>query len=487
MAGQEASMARKNMCTLTLAAAALATFAGCGGKTGSAGSPVVAPGGVSANLQSVLTYVEGQMQECSIPGGSIAVVVNGKLTDQAGFGVKDTGGAPVDPSTIFQTAALSKVVVGVTALRLVEQGELDTTTPVTDYVPLTLATGFDASSVTVANLLAHTSGLPDLDTSDLSCAVGPGQLGAFFAGDTGVPLWAPPGAVWDYSQRGYAAAGWVIENASSQPFESAVAARVFGPAGMTTATYDPSVVMGSGDFALGHEVNPVSGALTTEQPGGYDCEATRPPDGVYASALDFAHFAETLLAGGGAMLTKASVTSLETGLVPDELYPGDQYAYGMYVHEGYKGLHMLRNDGDLHGYSASLLLVPDQGFAVVVLFDGYNRNTGCSTDDAAEYAASTYLDLQDVPGPDWQTPSSAWTPYLGTYVDPYVLGTIDVGLAGGSLVVTTTAYGTTTLTQQSATAFTGSFGNNLETVTFDPDANGPAGWFVTRLGVGRRQ
>ncbi len=233
--------------------------------------------------------------------------------------------------------------------------------------------------------------------------------------------------------------------------------------------------------------DPVDGHVVVEPPGAYDCAASRPPDGVFASVVDFAHLAEALLAGGGSMLTAASVATLEAGQATDELYPGDQYTYGLYVHEGYKGLHMLRADGDLHGYAASILLLPEQDFAVVVFFDGYNRSTGCASGDATEFAASTYLGLDGERGPDWKTPSSAWAPYEGTYFDPYVLGTITVGFDGTNLTATTAAYGTVTLAQQSATAFTGTFGKSEETVTFDPDASGPAGWFVTRLGVGRRQ
>jgi CubicO group peptidase (beta-lactamase class C family) len=462
----------------------MGALGGCGGKTD---YPIVAPDGESPSLQSVLAFVEQQTLQCSIPGGAIAVVQNGKIVDQAGFGFKDPGGAPVDPTTLFLSTSLSKVVVGATALALVEEGKLDTSRPVTQYAPLTLAPGFDPSTITVGQLLAHTSGLPDLDASNLSCAVGPGQLGAWLAHNAQEPLWTPPGTVWDYSQRGYAAAGWVIESVSSQAFEDAVAQRVFRPAGMTTATYDPSTVSANGNYATGHEVNPVTGHVDVEPMGAHDCAVTRSTDGVYASVLDYAHLAETLLAGGGTMLSPASVKTLETGQANDDLFPGDQYTYGFYLHEGYKGLHMVRVDGDLDGYAATLLMVPDHDFAVVVFFDGYNRSTHCSTDSAAEFAASTYLGLTDVAGPDWLTPPSAWTPYEGTYVDPYVLGAIQVGFDGTSLTATTAKYGAVALTQLSATAFNGTFGSKLETVTFYPGASGPAQWFVTRLGVGQRQ
>jgi CubicO group peptidase (beta-lactamase class C family) len=454
--------------------------AACGGKV----VDIVGP--ETANLASVLSYVEDQTGRCHVPGGAVAVVENGKLTDVASFGFTDTSHrAPVHPGTLFQTAGVSKLVVGVAALKLVEEGRIDLARPVTQYVPLTLGAGFDPSGITVQALLTHTSGLPDIDESKLSCATGPGQLGAWFAANGGGPLWTPPLAVWDYSQRGYAAAGWILESVSSQPFEDAVAERVLGPAGMTTATYDPAVAL-AGDHATGHDVSS-SGHLSAHTLGAYDCAASRPPDGVYASVIDYAHLVEALYADGGGVLTPASVTTLETGQAVDLLYPGDAYAYGMYAHDGYKGLHVLRAEGGMHGYEASVWMVPDRSFAVVVFYDGYNTQGGCSTDDTAAFATSTYLGLTGIADEDWKTPPSTWQPYVGSYVDPYVLGAIDVAMNGNTLTATTAAYGTVTLTQSSATAFTGTFGGELETVTFAPGKDGPATWFVTRLGVGARQ
>jgi CubicO group peptidase (beta-lactamase class C family) len=468
-----------------------AALPGCGGKAEVA-TPISAPGGVSPTLQGVLSTIEAQMATCSIPGGSIAIVQNGKLTESAGFGWKDTGGGVVEASTLFQTAALSKVVTAVATLRLAEQGKVDLSSPVTAYVPLTLAPGFDPSAITVADLLASTSGLPDFETEDTSCAVGPGQIGAWFAASGPQPLWAPPGAVWDYSQRGFAAAGWVVENASGQRFEDAVAARVFEPAGMTTATYEPSVVLSGDNYAWGHEIDPSGSSSTGIPPGDFDCAANRPPDGVYASVLDYAHLAETLLAGGGAMLTSASVKTLQTGQVVDDVYPGETYGYGLYHHEGYKGLHLLRVSGDLHGFDAALVLDPEHDFAVVLFYDGHNTSSACSIMNTAEGAVSAYLGLDGVPGPIWTTPASAWAQFEGTYVDPNdALGTITVKVDGSNLVATSPGYGAVTLTNVSATAFTGNFGGVLggpiETVTFAPGPSGPASWFVTRLGVGRRQ
>jgi hypothetical protein len=73
-------------------------------------------------------------------------------------------------------------------------------------------------------------------------------------------------------------------------------------------------------------------------------------------------------------------------------------------------------------------------------------------------------------------------------VDPVQLGTITVALDGDKLTATTAQYGTIALTQRSATSFFATLGSQPSTtVTFQPDASGPGGWFVTPYGVAQRQ
>jgi CubicO group peptidase (beta-lactamase class C family) len=469
---------------LTLLAAAATAFAGCSGRIDAAVT-VTAPEGVSPRLHPVLSFMETQMTSCGIPGAAIAVVQDGSVVDQAGLGARDGSGSPVDPSTLFFTAALSKVVDGIAALSLAEQGKLDPTQPVTSYIPLLLAPGFDPKQITVSDLLAGTSGLPDVDDSGLSCAVGAGQLGAWFASNPAQPLWAQPGSVWNYSQRAYAAAGWVLERVSGEPVETAMESRVFRPGGMTTATYDASIVLAGGDYAVGHEFSS-RGHVTSVMPGTTDCAVTRAADGVYASVLDYAHLAQTLLSGGASMLNPASVARLEAGQGPDGIYAGETYGYGLYdlPVEGHTVLHV---QGDMHGFDASLILVPDMHFAVAVFFNADRIASGCRTDDAAGFALHSYLGFDAPPPYTGTVAASGGAPYVGTYFDPYALGTIDVTATGATLTATTAAYGSVTLTQLSATAFQGTFGPHQETVTFGPGASGPAGLFVTRLGVGERQ
>jgi CubicO group peptidase (beta-lactamase class C family) len=464
-----------------MGAALLAGGSSCGGKAALPAMPSVP----DPRLQTVLTSIAWQMERCAIPGGAIAIVQDGQVTEWTGFGVKDPGGAPVNASTLFQAGSLGKLAVGVAALRLVEEGALDPTQPMDRYAPIVLGQGFDPSTVPVAALFADAAGLPDVDTNHMSCGTGPGQLAAWFGSQPPPPLWFPPGTLWDFSQTNAIAAAWVIEGATSGSFEDAVASRVFGPANMATATYDP-VIAAAGDFALGHAIDPAGRIAETFAPGQGDCEAFRASDGMYASVLDVAQLAASLSVGGGAVLSPSSMARLEAGQIADNLYPGEQYGYGMHLHEGYKGLSILRTSGAIHGFNSSVYVVPAQRFAAVVFFDADNSPDYCQAGQAAEEAVNVFLGLTDVPAPDWTTPPSTLEAYSGTYIDPYALGVIEVYVEYSKLEMVTSG-GYTFLEQQSATAFTGDFGHGPETVTFAPGDDGQPEWLVMRRGVATRQ
>ncbi len=458
---------------------ALVAAAGCTNQS----PPTVAATGSASDprFQAVLSYLQDQMVEYDIPGASIAIIDHGQLYAAAGVGTKREGDTDqVDAGTRFRVASLTKLVTASTAMSLVESGELALDHPVTDYAPLGLAPGFDPSTITVAELLDHTSGIPDVSAST-DCAV---DRTTWFAQNAGEPLWTPPGEVWNYSNRGFGVAGWAIEGAAKQTYEDVAAARVFGPAGMTTATFDVEAAT-AGDHAVGH-VHDDNGT-TFYEPDAYTCAATRPAGGVIASALDYASLAQTLLANGGTMLQPASVAQLETGHADphDVADDQDRYGYGLYVRDGWKGLHVVRHDGDEPGYASTIWMVPDQQFAVVVLYNA----TGRKPSHVAERAIDEFLGVADVAAPDNATAPSTWAAFAGDYFDPYVLGDVTVRFDGNALYASAPAENLSNapLTQVSGNEFSATLDGETGDLTFYPDASGAPTWLVTRQGVARHE
>jgi CubicO group peptidase (beta-lactamase class C family) len=473
----------------TLAILSLLACAACGGQVGGGVSgpiQVTTPNAPSAELQTVITYITGQMASCHVPGGAIAIVKNGKVTDQAGFGVSDPAtGAQATPHTLFLMGAAGTPVLGALALKLAEEGAVDLDHPVTDYVPLQLGGGADPTAISVNQLLLATSGFPERLPGQ-SC--GPAAPDAWFLANASQPLWAPTAAVWNFSHIGYGVAAWALADAASESFTDLAASRVFGPAGMTTATYDPAVAA-AGDLAVGANIDPSTGDATPET-ASYPttCALLTPVDGLYASVLDYASFAGTVLAGGGSMLSPASNATFEAGQTVDYIDPSNRFSYGLYQEEPFEGVTTLHQGGTANGFATEIWIIPASDLAIVLAFNGYNSTDTCSAFDAARFAALTYLGLGKSAETNWKTAPSTWSPFVGTYVDPVNLGTLEVALAGDALTVRSASYGTVTLSPKSATSFDATFSTQPQvTVTFQPDATGPGGWLVTPYGVGKRQ
>ncbi|MFN7929488.1 MAG: serine hydrolase domain-containing protein [Blastocatellia bacterium] len=104
------------------------------------------------------------MQEAVVPGLSIALIQNGKLSWRKGFGVKDTTSKDlVDNDTVFEAASVSKTVFAYAVLKLCEKGVIGLDTPLTKYTPKPFLTG-DArlEQITARHVLSHTTGFQNI-------------------------------------------------------------------------------------------------------------------------------------------------------------------------------------------------------------------------------------------------------------------------------------------------------------------------------------
>lgn len=372
----------------------------------------------SEQYQEIVTFMEERLATDGTPGGSIAIVCNGALNFSAGVGVKHHEGKdPVTPDTLFRVASMSKVLAGISALSLVEEGQLDLHAPITDYLPwFEVAAPYDASSITVHQLLTHTSGIPTT-TPPFPQRV---TLEEFFRESSPMTLWGPPGGYYNYSNAGFSLAGFVEETIDGRSYADVVQARVFDPAGMTGATFDSEVVE-TRDFSYAHLLT--NGVVTTVNPPTFvRSEVSRPPGGAWISAEDYAHLAETLLDGGRDMLSPESVRELQGRQQWTYLNPDRYYGYGELTQK-YKTLDVVTHSGGgANGMTSNFVMVPETKDAVVVLL---NSNPG-SPAVITNRALDILYDLGGVPGNNYRTDPSTWDVFEGTYYDPVRWGEIRV-------------------------------------------------------------
>jgi CubicO group peptidase (beta-lactamase class C family) len=394
--------------------------------------PAVGCSDSDAPFDRLLAFARAESARQAVPGGAIALVENGVITHQAGFGSKQLGARdPVTADTLFGVGSTTKMLTASAVLTLRDERKLELDAPVTTYLPGLPLTGADPATIHLRHLLDHSSGLPDLGLAQCSQT-----LAQWFADPAqATPLWSPPGKLWNYSNRGYALLGLLLEQVSGRPYAEAMQERVLAPAGMQAATFDPRAAMAI-DHSLGH-VPDAQGSRQAVELDTIDCPVMQPAGGAfYASAPDMAHFAQALLAQGAPFLQPDSVAEMEAAQIDTHLFPGETYGFGLCAREA-QGTRVVYHDGNDGRFSSMVVAVPSQSFAVVVLL-----NSGAGVPEViAQKALDLFLGTTDVlpvahilANPDdWTTPSSTWTKYTGLYFEPYTYGQARVTLENGVL------------------------------------------------------
>ncbi|MBO9453036.1 serine hydrolase [Tropicibacter sp. R16_0] len=207
--------------------------------------------GEAALARALTDYIPHVMRQHSTPGLAIAVSQDRRIIYDAGFGYKDIQSrAPMTADTTFFTGSMAKTVVAFAAMQLVEEGVLELDVPVNQYLTaFQIENPLGGGDVTLRHLLTHQTGLSTNPGGGLFPAEQPVPLleehltnsyenapefNLLYHG-TLSPTWgAPVGEKWQYSNRGTATIGYLVEimNPDGLSLEAYLDQKVFGPLSM---------------------------------------------------------------------------------------------------------------------------------------------------------------------------------------------------------------------------------------------------------------
>ncbi len=422
------------------------------------------------------------------PGAGVAVILDGELIYEHGYGVKRRGyPGDVDADTVFRIGSVTKQMTAAAVMQQVELGAVELGTPVTEYVPeFAIAGPWSADSIEVWHLLTHTSGFPDRLLEFGPAGVDALSQWATEQGD--IPLHAPPGSFFNYSNPNFALAALVAERASGVPYRDYIEDQVWRPAGMTATTFDAGQVVAAGNYTHGHG----QGITDPISPLDYDSWWAGGAGFAFSTAGDLAHWALLLTDGGGAVLAPDSAAAMQGSYVRSYWGPELYYGFGIFTEE-YRGLDLRQHGGNLPGWGTMLIWLPERRFAVAVL-----ANTSASLGNAAYCIVEAVL--QPTGGfPDYSTDPDSWGGYHGVYDFLDVFGVAfeaEVTLFGQNLAVDFT--GASSIIPASTSPLIQVYNNTfaadtddddfLDTIlTFegDSDTHGSR-WLVNRRAVGER-
>ena len=429
-------------------------------------APLEAPLPDAARLARFDGFVESVQKQFDVPGVAVAIVKDGQVMMERGYGVREMGTpARVDAHTMFAIASNTKAFTTAALNMLQDEGKLKTTDRVIDHLPwFRMSDPYVTREMRIRDLLAHRSGL----------SLGAGDL-LYWPTTTyttrevaerlkDVPLTGGFREQYAYDNILFGVAQLVVEEASGMSFKQFLDSRIFRPLGMAETRYNSDDLKPGDNVATGHakfdfkDLRPV-GVTSWRNVSG--------AGGLYSSVHDLSKWMNVQLAGGlisssthagsgdnaKRLFSEARQREMWTVLTPipvgrpvvPELAPmvPNFVGYGQgWQLSDYAGKRLVWHTGGWPGQVSRLTLVPGEKLGVVVLtsgevgqafhaitYEALDMMLGHSGNDWLQAYAASFAKAQGNADEDWQKhvaardatskPSLALSKYVGSYRDPW--------------------------------------------------------------------
>jgi CubicO group peptidase (beta-lactamase class C family) len=292
--------------------------------------------------------VQQMMSQNGIPAVVLAVVKNGRLVLEKGYGVKSTdSNQPPDENTVFYIGSLSKAITAVGAMLLVDKGKLNLDDPASRYMR-DLPRNW--SRITVRQFMTHTSGIPDLPKRQKKQE---DTIQQAFRLASGLPMSFEPGTREEYNNFNFAIIGHLIEEISGQSYSDYMRENLFGPLGMNHT--GGGILDRFPNHAAGY--NGVGGNL---RPGVFDVQEFGWPSGGLATTLaDLLKLDEALRSGR--LMKQSTYQQMITKTNVGSGTPG------WFTHDAEGVKLVTKNGAGSMGFSSMYIFAPERGDSVIMI------------------------------------------------------------------------------------------------------------------------
>jgi CubicO group peptidase (beta-lactamase class C family) len=317
---------------------------------------------VEAWLNGLMSY---GLESGDIAGAQIAVVKDGKVLFQSGYGYADVARKiPMDPEKVLiRIGSTSKLFTWTAVMQLVEQGKLDLHRNVDDYLDFKVSPA-GGKPITLLDLMNHRAGFEE-GLKDIF-ALDPARLQSqeVYLKQHPRPLLFPVGSVPAYSNYGTALAGYIVERVSGEPYARYIENHILRPLGMAHSTFEqPLPEQFKGQAALGYR----QASQPAQQ---YELVATPAAGSAATTASDMARFMlahlqpSDILHGDTAQLMHSPS---ETAL------PGFSTMAHGFFYETRNGRNLIGHGGDTLFFHTEMQLLPQEGVGIFYSFNSRGR------------------------------------------------------------------------------------------------------------------
>jgi len=381
------------------------------------GSPMFAADPSDDKVRAVDRLFE-RWDRSDSPGCSLGIIRDGRLIYEHGYGMANLEHEiPIDSSTVFRIASVSKQFTAMAVLLLQQAGALALDDDIRAYLPEMPDYG---RPITIRHLMHHSSGIRDY--AEVMYLLGVADEDTYVEQEVLQLLTRQralnfvPGERYLYSNSGYVLLGEIVERVSGQTLREFVAERIFQPLAMRDSRIRDDHHEWVAHRATGYAPLDAGGFRIAES--NYDLVG----DGsVFTTVRDLARWDQNFYdhrIGGDDVAAAQHAT-----LVLNDGRPMS-YAAGLEV-ATYGGLRVVAHSGSWVGFKAQLMRFPGQRFSVICLCNDESANpTALALRIADIYLADQFTSTPQQPivtgsrGASFATAAPDLAAKAGLYRDP---------------------------------------------------------------------
>ena len=414
----------------------------------------------SQDINDLDTYISKAVEDFELTGLAIAVVKDGEVIFEKGYGYKDADEKmPMTTTALFNIASCSKAFTAACIGKLVSEGKLGWKDKVIDYIPeFKLEDEYITSHLNIADLLCHRSGFGTFygDLLWYGTDYTPMEI---IERMQYVPMTKDFRSEWGYQNNMYLVAGEIILRITGKTWAEFLTDEIFLPLGMTESRPASNTLSLDQDIAYPHLEGEKQELLIMDP---------LPAGSIYSSVNEMTHWMQMLLNSGewdGTEIMKAS--AVDDMFTPHTIrnVPGymknigvhfNMYGLGWMLFD-YSGKKIVEHDGGMPGYISKVTLIPEEDMGFVILTNDMNILPGAlrfkildlffndnDTDWSEQFLGyKANMDAADEKGQKEReesritgtSPSLELNGYAGKYNDQ-MYGEAEVVVDGGKMVLT---------------------------------------------------
>lgn len=320
------------------------------------------------------TYVKNAVDSFELPGLTIAIVKEGEIAFENAYGYKDLNSkTALNSESVFAIASLSKAFTAAAIGVLVDEGKLNWTDRVDEYIPsFRLSDEYVASQLTIEDLLCHRSGFNTFDGDLL-------WYGTNYSREEIIQRFEKYKMSYDFRTKyGYQnimfiIAGEVVKEVSGMSWEDFMEKRIFEPLEMKHSYATFKGFQSESNKALPHTKGELDDIRSYDNSGGAAA--------ISSNVVDLTHWITMWLNGGiykdDTLLSKsthAKLLEMHTPIAPSSFDQQNGTAFKGYTQGwfvmNYGNQKVAYHGGGLPGYISKIFILPSEGIGGIILSNG---------------------------------------------------------------------------------------------------------------------